>query len=125
MIRETFREELKENIGHRITVFWTANGQNACSTGVVVEVGWDFVEIRGLVPAFAEGPRQRPDPNDPVMPEASKDGWGHHGICSDRDEFELETVIRLENVTGFVERVPYGHKATVPVCCFTEDPPTS
>lgn len=102
---ESFREELKENIGRRVTIFWNANGQNACTTGVVVEVGCDFVEVRGLVPIFEE---ERPESCDQ--------------LCEKRGVAELETVIRLESVTAFVERVPHGHKATVPICCFTLDP---
>lgn len=103
---ESFREELKQNIDRRVTIFWNANGQNACSTGVVVEVGCDFVEVRGLVPVFQE---ERPERCE--------------RLCEDRDVAELETVIRLENVIALVERVPYSQKATIPVCCFTEDPP--
>gem|GEM_PF-3185100 len=100
--REDFRRELWEHKGHRVTVIWTCNHAIACSTGRLVEVGADFVEVCGPVPTFAE--RRSP----------SK--------CKDPAALDLEIVIPLGHVCAVVEDVPECRKAGLPLCCATRDP---
>lgn len=101
--REDLRHELWENKGHRVTVIWECNYGVLCSTGILVEVGADFVEVRGAVPTFAERMS--------------------FSECDDLAGCELETVIPLARVCGVVEDVPPCRKAGVPYCCGAADPP--
>ena len=94
---QSLRHELRENLERRITVYWRCGGSHACSTGILVEVGYDFIELVGLVPTFAQT-------------EAPLE-------CSDPQELLLETIIPLKSVCGFVESVPSDRKAGFPSCC--------
>ena len=101
--KEDLRRELLEHKGHRVTVLWHCNGVLACSTGRLVEVGCDFLEVHGLIPTFAE-----------------RMVWGG---CDDAASMMLDIVIPLENVCAVVEDVPECRKAGVPFCCGSVDPP--
>ena len=97
-MRRDFRRELRELRGHRATVIWHCNGAIACSTGRIVEVGADYVEVRGPVPTFAEH-------------LAKQD-------CDDLAAVELEILIPLVHVCAVVEDVPECRRAGPPLCCF-------
>lgn len=103
-LRETLRWELKENLGHRVTVIWNCNGSTACSTGTLVELGIDFLEVQGVVPTFADIPEQ------------------YYSGCQDLEGTVLDTVIPLDRVCAVMENVPCDRKATLPNCCFALDP---
>ena len=96
---QTLMEELAEHVGVRVTVIWHCDGAIACSTGEIIEVGRDFVEVHGLVPTFDEC-----------------------GPCDDLKDCELDTVIPLDRVCAVVECVPKRRKAGVPLCCGVNDP---
>ncbi len=98
---ESFRRELKEHLGVRVTVIWHCADTVLCSTGKIIEVGTDFVEVHGIVPTFDD---------------TATDG------CQDVDGTELSTVIPLENVCAVIERVPDDRKAGLPICCSALDP---
>ena len=102
--KEDFHKELWEHKGHRVTVIWHCNGAIACSTGKLVEVGCDFVEVHGPVPTFAE------------LLSSHR--------CDDQASIELDIVIRLDHVCAVVEDVPECRKAGVPLCCTARDPRT-
>jgi hypothetical protein len=95
--RRDFRRELWEQTGHRVTVIWSCNSVLACATGRIIEVGCDFVKVRGAVPTFAEHIAR--------------------GDCDDAVGAELETAIPLEHVCAVVEKVPDCRKAGLSFCC--------
>lgn len=95
--REDFRWELAQHRGERITLIWSCQGTLACSTGRLVEVGSDFVEVHGPVPTHAERRASR--------------------RCTDFAALDLDIVIPLQHVCAVVERVPDCRQAGVPVCC--------
>lgn len=101
--REDLRWELAEHRGERVTVIWHCQGVLACSTGKLVEVGSDFVEVRGPVPTYAEH-------------RASRD-------CKDMAALDLDIVIPLQHVCAVVEHVPECRQAAVPSCCGPCPPP--
>ena len=99
----SLREELRQSLQRRITVMWRCNGTAACTTGILIQVGYDFIEMVGIVPTFAD------DENSlPVN-------------CTDPQGLLLETIIPTKNICGFVEHVPPGRKATIPRCCYALD----
>jgi hypothetical protein len=91
------RYELRENLDRRITVYWRCGGSCACTTGILVEVGFDFIEVAGLVPTFV----------------ATEDSPG----CIDPQNTLLETIIPFKSISAFVEGVPSDRNAGFPVCC--------
>jgi hypothetical protein len=103
--KEDFHKELCEHKGHRVTVIWHCHSAIACSTGKLVEVGCDFVEVHGPVPTFAE------------RLSSFK--------CHDLAGIELDIVIPLDHVCAVVEDVPECRKAGIPFCCGALDPPSA
>jgi hypothetical protein len=101
---ESLRKELRElrRHGTRVTIAWSCGEMAApfCTTGVIVEVGADFVEVRGCSPTVVEAIG-----------------------CTGAELSLLDTVIPLRNVCAVFENVPAGRKAAVPVCCGVSDPP--
>jgi hypothetical protein len=95
--REDLRWELAQHRGERVTVIWCCQNILACSTGRLVEVGSDFVEVHGAVPTFAEKRSSR--------------------CCEDFAALDLDIVIPLQHVCAVVECVPECRQATVPACC--------
>lgn len=103
--RESFRRELMESRGRRISVLWTCNDRLASSTGRLVEVGADFIEILGLTPTFDDSVGQ------------------FFGSCTNLDATDLEQIILIENICWVVEDVPEERKAGFPLACVAFDPP--
>lgn len=95
---ESLRQELRHSLQRRITVFWRCGEASACSTGILMQVGIDFIEMVGIVPTFAD--------DDVSLPIAYADSQG----------LLLNTIIPLKNLCGFVEDVPSGRKAVAPGC---------
>lgn len=91
------RYELRENLDRRITVYWRCGSSCACTTGILVEVGFDFIEVAGLVPTFV----------------ATEDTTG----CSGLQNTLLETIIPFKSISGLVEGVPSDRQAGFPACC--------
>jgi hypothetical protein len=80
-----------------VTVIWHCNDRLACSTGRLVEVGADFIEVHGPVPTF-----------------------GERRSCEDCDDMactDLDTGIRLCAICAVVQDVPECRKAGLPTCC--------
>ena len=100
---QSLRHELRENLDRRITVYWRCGGSCACTTGILVEVGFDFIELAGLVPTVA----------------AAEDSFD----CTDPQNTLLETIIPFKSISGFVEGVPSDRKAGFQACCVGTDPP--
>lgn len=114
---ETFHRELREHVGDRVTVFWHCGSWGtggspflpvgsgiAQTTGILVEVGCDFVEVRGLVPLFEDFP-------------------GDVGRCIGPGADTLDVAIPLRHVCAVVESVPQENKAGFPAACAALDPP--
>ena len=98
---QSLRHELRENLDRRVTVYWRCGGSSACTTGILVEVGFDFIEVAGLVPTCA-----------------AREDAVH---CSDSRNTLLETIIPFKSISGFVEGVPSDRKAGFQFCCFDPD----
>ncbi len=100
----SLREELRHSLQRRITVMWRCNGTAACTTGILIEVGYDFIEMVGIVPTFADDENSLPV------------NW------TDPQGLLLETIIPIKNICAFVEDVPPGRKVALPVCSRRVDP---
>lgn len=99
------RQELRHCVQHRVSVFWRCNGTSACSTGILIEVGYDYIELVGNVPTFAE-----------TDESPSFD-------CDDPQGLLLETIIPLKSIGALVEGVPSDRKCTIPHCCTAPSSP--
>ena len=99
---ETLRDELRGQVGFRVSVLWHCGQQTRCTTGHVTQVGLDYLELRGLVPTFAES----------------------IATCTDLAPEVLQTLIPLSAICAVVENVPAGRKADFEPCCLYA-PPTN
>lgn len=88
-----FVDQLKRGLHRRSSIFWLHGGETTVTTGDIVAVGEDFVEIRGLVPTVEE-----------VF-------QGHLQPRGEAQGSQLSTVIPLQNVCAVVKDVPAGQKA--------------
>ena len=88
-----FVDQLKRGLHRRSSIFWLHGGETTVSTGDIVAVGEDFVEIRGLVPTVEEVVQ------------------GHLQPRGEAQGSQLSTVIPLQNVCAVVKDVPAGQKA--------------
>lgn len=95
---ESLRQELRHSLQRRVTVFWRCGETPACSTGILMQVGIDFIEMVGIVPTFSD--------DEVSLPVAYADSQG----------LLLNTIIPLKNLCGFIEDVPSGRKAVAPGC---------
>ncbi|MGE5589329.1 MAG: hypothetical protein ACM3ZA_01670 [Bacillota bacterium] len=86
-----FVDQLKRGLHRRSSVFWLHGGEKTVSTGDIVAVGEDFVEIRGLVPTVEE--------------------WSQGMARGEAQGSQLSTVIPLHSVCAVVRDVPAGQKA--------------
>ena len=105
----SFIDELDflQSTGANVTIFWatgTSDAEGAAqTTGVITEVGTDFVKVRGDLPTL--------------------DGTVF-GSCSGGALTVLGTAILLKYVHAVVEGLATGRKAALPVACEELDPPT-
>jgi hypothetical protein len=115
----TFRQELREHKGERITVFWHCGqaGTGASpylpvlagiaeTTGKLLEVGSDYVKVQGIVPLF-------------------EDFTGLVGRCVGPGAGTFPVVIPLHNVCAVVLDMLEENKAGYPVACTAVDPPSA
>lgn len=86
------------HVNERVTVIWHC-AMEACLTGTVIGVSDRFVQVRGLVPTFAESLS-----------------------CTDGAAVQLDTYIPLARVCAVMEHVPACRKAGLPDCCVALDP---
>lgn len=98
----SLHQELRKLEQHRVSVYWRCGEAAACSSGILIEVGYDFIELLGIVPTLLD------DENG--LPVA----------CTDPQGLLLQTIIPMKSVFGLIEDIPIGRKATLPRCC-TED----
>jgi hypothetical protein len=92
------REELRHNLQRRISVMWRCGGTAACTTGILIQVGYDYIEMVGIMPTCVDDENSLPV------------NW------ADPQGLLLETVIPIRNVCAFVEDVPPGRKLSLPTC---------
>lgn len=86
-----FVDQLKRGLHRRSSIFWLQGGEKTVSTGDIVAVGEDFVEIRGLVPTVDE--------------------WSQGMSRGEAQGNQLSTLIPLQHVCAVVRDVPGGQKA--------------
>lgn len=102
---DTLRQELRHSLKTRVTVIWDCGSTTASSTGILIQVGWDFIELAGAVPTFEDDEQCFEPP------------------CNDPAALILETVIPIKAICAFVEDLPDRRKASLPWCCYAADPP--
>ena len=115
----TFRHELREHRGERVSVFWHCGQAGtggspylpvlagiAETTGELLEVGEDFVKVQGIVPLF-------------------EDFTGLIGRCVGPGAGTFPVAIPLRNVCAVVLDMLEENKAGYPVACTAVDPPAA
>ncbi|MHB9145841.1 MAG: hypothetical protein ACYC5Y_10970 [Symbiobacteriia bacterium] len=95
LLIEKLLDRLRQELGGRVSIFWQCGDEIAVTTGKVIQVGSDFVEVQGLTPTLEE--------------------TGHPGSPhGDAIATSLSTLVSAQRLSAVIEGVVEGRKALVP-----------
>ncbi len=95
LLIEKLLDRLRQELGGRVSIFWQCGDEIAVTTGKVIQVGSDFVEVQGLTPTLEE--------------------TGHPGSAhGDAIATSLSTLVSAQRLSAVIKGVVEGRKALVP-----------